>query len=952
MVSSNFRMGGAMVELANSTFLDFTSWGSYDLSGNPTAATAYGLNSQSVVTLTGTAPVVTLAITLPRADEAAVAAFQAANWGERQQIIAELNADGQLWSVFGADPAAYGSAIAALASMGIVPLTEGYVSTVESRTIWVSLSPDQFSALFGTNLLMSSATDGFYFYEGSLTLPDAIAASGVMMGGLSPATQNLASTPVQLETGAQSEGNTSSFPSYWTPQQIADGYNFPLTGDAAVTGTLGLIEPHYGTAMPTDATQTFEQAVASYLEDIGISAVPTIYSVADAGQEAKNGNGERSLDVGVVSAVNPYSTIGVYAGSGVTSLTVNSVFAAYQAAIWDLVYNPSVLSSSFAEPASPAPGSPFYQAYQDLFLDAALRNISFVVAAGDGGSGGEVADGVPNLELSNASPYTLMVGGTSLSTTLAASGDSTISNILDQVQAGDLDVIWNLAVGGLKTAPGALSMNDLLLEVVWNSNVYSDPVLSPGFNVNTVGAGGIDNRSGVPLYQQNYGLGSYDGVVGRGVPDVAANSAGNMVYVVPDAEMDGTLTTEGGTSASAPLWASLLLQFNTIFADQGLPQLGFAHDLLYTASAIAPASFNDVLVGNNISSYISGGSVQSYGSPITPTGIGYEAGAGYDLTTGLGSPNGVLLARALSAIAHSQLYFADVPDVLNTTGGAMTESGANQTLLFQSAAGSEHDWSLDLGGQTIHVDHQDAGAYAWTSRFAQQSLQSDFSSDLVTLFDTYSQGALYQSGVASGASVGVTIGTSATVQPQINLTSAFGFVDFATETGSAAVSVARPVAIAETAGGADDQDAVVRIRQNGTNESYVTFYEVDDLNGTIAGLAPGAAGYGAAVAGRAYQTAEGQTAIGGAGYGQYNQSEILGVDAGDLIAMSLTSGGSTYYAFAQANEQMNGENVGHLWNYGLNTWGWEDLYGGGDRDFNDLVVQLDFTSAAGSGFLI
>jgi hypothetical protein len=36
----------------------------------------------------------------------------------------------------------------------------------------------------------------------------------------------------------------------------------------------------------------------------------------------------------------------------------------------------------------------------------------------------------------------------------------------------------------------------------------------------------------------------------------------------------------------------------------------------------------------------------------------------------------------------------------------------------------------------------------------------------------------------------------------------------------------------------------------------------------------------------------------------------------------------------------------HLWNYGLNTWGWEDTYGGGDHDYNDLIVQIDFTSAS------
>jgi hypothetical protein len=65
---------------------------------------------------------------------------------------------------------------------------------------------------------------------------------------------------------------------------------------------------------------------------------------------------------------------------------------------------------------------------------------------------------------------------------------------------------------------------------------------------------------------------------------------------------------------------------------------------------------------------------------------------------------------------------------------------------------------------------------------------------------------------------------------------------------------------------------------------------------------------------------------------------------------NLTSG-TVYWAFSQANEKVDGRPVGHLWNYGLNTWGWEDTAGGGDRDYNDLVVGLDFTSAYGRGWL-
>ena len=48
---------------------------------------------------------------------------------------------------------------------------------------------------------------------------------------------------------------------------------------------------------------------------------------------------------------------------------------------------------------------------------------------------------------------------------------------------------------------------------------------------------------------------------------------------------------------------------------------------------------------------------------------------------------------------------------------------------------------------------------------------------------------------------------------QVMLTSAFGFADFMT--GEGAVRIAPPVAVAETAGGQNDQVAIVRLRQDG-----------------------------------------------------------------------------------------------------------------------------------------
>ena len=187
---------------------------------------------------------------------------------------------------------------------------------------------------------------------------------------------------------------------------------------------------------------------------------------------------------------------------------------------------------------------------------------------------------------------------------------------------------------------------------------------------------------------------------------------------------------------------------------------------------------------------------------------------------------------------------------------------------------------------------------------------------------------------------------------QAGLTSDYGFANFFANSG--VVDLARAVAVAETAGAANDQNAVVRLRQNGEDTVAVSFYRVDDHSGKIGTFNPGDSGYAAAAQARLYAMKEGSTAVDGAGYGLYTEAQITHVNAGDLIAMQLTNktSGNVYWAFSQANETVGSESVGHLWSYGANTWGWEDTHGGGDRDFNDLVVQLDFTSASGSGWLV
>jgi hypothetical protein len=430
---------------------------------------------------------------------------------------------------------------------------------------------------------------------------------------------------------------------------------------------------------------------------------------------------------------------------------------------------------------------------------------------------------------------------------------------------------------------------------------------------------------------------------------------------VTGGDMAGT-GSGAGTSAAAPMWSALTAQFDAVFRDQSLPHLGYMNDLLYTAAAIAPASFNDITLGNNTSSFLYGG---NYLTPtasgntatvaVTPTGWGYEAGTGYDMTTGLGTPNGLLLARALTAIAHEQTSFGSVDHVVHVDAAGDFSTALSETLLLQTTSNAAATVNVITGSDIQSFASGPSAAYAWTSLLAQQSLQSNFDPNLVRLFDKQAQGTLAQAETQAGGALSVFVDGTEAGAPQVKMTTPFGFVDFVSSDGG--VRVARPVAVAETAGGADNQQAVVRVRQNGEDSLAVTFYKVDDFNGTINGLHPGDAGYAAAAQGRAYQVVSGGTtgtSLSGPGYGNYTQAMLQGVDAGDLVAMTLTnvSSGTIFWAFSQANESPSGQPTGHLWNYGLNTWGWEDTKGVGDNDFNDLVVQLDFTSASGSGWLV
>ena len=152
---------------------------------------------------------------------------------------------------------------------------------------------------------------------------------------------------------------------------------------------------------------------------------------------------------------------------------------------------------------------------------------------------------------------------------------------------------------------------------------WIDPPLSQG------SSGGISRLFPRPDYQR--GLPANRGSESRAVPDVSAVAdpfTGMQIVVNQD------LRIGGGTSQAAPIWAGMTALMNQYIVDNGGRTIGDINPLLYRmAQGSQLPGFRDITGGGN-----------AVDTPVK----------GYDLVTGLGSPNVANLARNLldAQLAH------------------------------------------------------------------------------------------------------------------------------------------------------------------------------------------------------------------------------------------------------------------------------------------------------------
>lgn len=242
------------------------------------------------------------------------------------------------------------------------------------------------------------------------------------------------------------------------------------------------------------------------------------------------------------------------------------------------VYKPTnVISVSYGGQEADLPA--FYQQRQcNEFLKLGLQGHSIFYASGDDGVAGPPGDDSDNGCLGDPS----------------GTGNGTIFS-----PAWPNSCPWLTNVGATKIYPGHTAF-----EV---ESAVVDPVGQP-FSVAFSSGGGFSNIYPIPSYQsaavatyfkdhnppypfyegllsvKNFTIGANGGIynrIGRGYPDVAANGDNIALFV------EGNFTFEGGTSASTPIFASIVTRLNELRLEVGKKPIGFVkYVLLNSISAL------------------------------------------------------------------------------------------------------------------------------------------------------------------------------------------------------------------------------------------------------------------------------------------------------------------------------------------------------------------------------
>jgi subtilase family serine protease len=429
--------------------------------------------------------------------------------------------------------------------------------------------------------------------------------------------------------------------------------------------------------------------------------------------------GETELDLEWSGAVAKNATVYyVYTGD-------NPAYSVYDAVNWAIEEGTyPVLSISYG--GCELEFTPSENLYLETMGDAAsMEGITVLNAAGDLGPATCDEDNesekaaVTGLSVSwpASIPSIVAVGGTMLDW-----GDAIPQPILSPpvTTVAPFDTYWNCSF----SAPGDCTPSGYVTETAWNETAYEIGHFDYFWGA---GGGGISTLFTKPYWQ----VGQTPSGPMRMLPDVSLLAAyaqvGYMVSMSWTAA-DGpsqppspeALSITGGTSAASPSFSGIVALVNQALALKNPSSpvgLGNANPVLYALNAstkgTAAPAFHDITAGNT---YVPCAS----GSPDCPTTgtqqIGYPAGVGYDLATGIGSVDVNNLVTAWTTLIPTAVTLTITPS--GTTDGSAT------ALAATVASNAPATGSVMTGSVVFYVDTVDEGGLSDLSLAATATLTS------------------------------------------------------------------------------------------------------------------------------------------------------------------------------------------------------------------------------------
>ena len=548
---------------------------------------------------------ITAEVTLNVPDQAALTAFLAGLTDPRSPFYGHFLRPGQFGPVFGPSLGQVAAVENALRSAGLSP---GQVSA-NRLSIPVTATAAAIERAFGITLDSYRLPSGREAYANSAppTVPAAVAplVQGVIgLDDLYPE-QHLSSAPRPATPMAPVIGKAA------IPARPAAGPGpQPCAAAAGSANTADRWAAHYGLSLlyllgdfgqrtrigVAELEPNLASDIRAYEACYRISTKETYIKVG-GGAGSGAGSGEAALDIELLAGFAPRSAIDVYQAPN-SERGLYDIVKKYASSDTD-----KVLSVSWGSCEAHVAVATM-KAQETLFQQANAQGQAIFAAAGDEGStgcynpGASTADHRLSAETPASAPYVTAVGGTSFS----GSG------------ASQREVVWNDSGSSLGSGAGGGGVS-----AVWCMPGYQHQARIPGIV-------GPDSRKDASA--------SCASKYFREIPDIAA--AGDPLYGYAVYYKGGWLLGgAGGTSAAAPLWASIAdltnaSPFCAAYGSRGatLPQnlynvVAAYHSYVYSATGQV---VRDVTSGNN-----------DY-TPSGYTGGRYPATRGYDMASGLGAP--------------------------------------------------------------------------------------------------------------------------------------------------------------------------------------------------------------------------------------------------------------------------------------------------------------------------